>query len=153
SSRPSAMSTTARSPRTCGPRSRPSSAISARGACSRPAAAHERTGMSEKEPICEDDAFIEGDAGILLGRAHEWAYKNFVPLNASIELTLRCNIRCLHCYNFDRDEPRAACDKPELSTAEILRVMDELRAAGCLFVALTGGEALSHPDLFVFIDH
>jgi radical SAM protein with 4Fe4S-binding SPASM domain len=109
--------------------------------------------LSEKEPICEDDVYVPGDAGALLGRAHEWAYKNHVPLNASIELTLRCNIRCLHCYNFDRDEPRAACDKPELSTEEILRVMDELRAAGCLFVALTGGEALSHPDLFVFIDH
>jgi radical SAM protein with 4Fe4S-binding SPASM domain len=109
--------------------------------------------VSEKQPICEDDAFLGGDATALLGRAHTWAYKNFVPLNASIEVTLRCNIRCLHCYNFDRDEPRAACDKPELSTEEILRVMGELKAAGCLFVALTGGESLSHPDLFVFIDH
>jgi len=109
--------------------------------------------LSERDPICEDDAYAYGDAGALLGRAHEWSYRNLVPLNASIELTLRCNIRCLHCYNFDRDEPRAACDKPELSTPEIMRVMDELRAAGCLFVALTGGEALSHPDLFAFIDH
>src|SRR5262249_55683224 len=71
----------------------------------------------------------------------------------SIEITQRCNIRCLHCYNFDRDEPRTACDKPELTTEEILRVMDELRAAGCLFLLLTGGEALSHPDLFVFLEH
>ena len=118
--------------------------------------------MSENEPICEDDVVVDGDALALLGHVQQWAYRNLVPLSASIELTLRCNIRCLHCYNFDRDEPRAKCGatgareapaKPELSTDEILRVMEELRASGCLFLQLTGGEALSHPDLFVFLDH
>jgi radical SAM protein with 4Fe4S-binding SPASM domain len=103
---------------------------------------------------CEDQevigAFPDGHA--LIARVQTWAYDNLVPLNASIEITTRCNIRCLHCYNFDRDEPRGACDTPELSTAEILRVMDELRAAGCLFLMLTGGEALSHPELFTFLD-
>jgi radical SAM protein with 4Fe4S-binding SPASM domain len=118
--------------------------------------------LSENEPICEDDVVVDGDALALLGHVQQWAYRNLVPLSASIELTLRCNIRCLHCYNFDRDEPRAKCGatgareapaKPELSTDEILRVMEELRASGCLFLQLTGGEALSHPDLFVFLDH
>jgi radical SAM protein with 4Fe4S-binding SPASM domain len=109
--------------------------------------------LSRNEPICEDDALAGSNPFALLGRVQGWAYDKFVPLNASIELTQRCNIRCLHCYNFDRDEPRPACDKPELSTEEILRVMDDLRAAGCLFLMLTGGEALSHPDLFLFIDH
>ena len=31
------------------------------------------------------------------------AYERMIPLNVSLELTLKCNIRCLHCYNFDRD--------------------------------------------------
>jgi radical SAM protein with 4Fe4S-binding SPASM domain len=82
----------------------------------------------------------------------EWAYANSVPLNASLELTLKCNIRCLHCYNFDRDlrrEPEA----PELSPEEILRVMAELREAGTLFLHLTGGEVFVHPRLFEFLDH
>ena len=30
--------------------------------------------------------------------------------------------------------------------------MGELREAGCLFLSLTGGEVLSHPDLFRFLD-
>ena len=34
-----------------------------------------------------------------------WAHDRLVPLNASLEVTLACNIRCIHCYNFDRDEP------------------------------------------------
>jgi radical SAM protein with 4Fe4S-binding SPASM domain len=108
--------------------------------------------LNESDPLCEDDAIVDGDAHALISHVQGWAYRKFVPLNASIELTLRCNIRCLHCYNFDRDEPRAT-DKPELSTEEILRVMEDLRAAGCLFLMLTGGEALSHPDLFLFIEH
>lgn len=70
------------------------------------------------------------------------------PLGATLEVTLRCNLRCVHCYNFDRAEPypkaRAA---DELTTPEILRVIDELALAGCLFLSLTGGEALLHPHL------
>jgi len=113
--------------------------------------------VSEREPLCHDqDVLGKPGAGAegfaLISRVQDWASRNTVPLNASIEITLRCNIRCLHCYNFDRDEPRAACDKPELGTDEILRVIEELRAAGCLFLMLTGGEVLSHPDLFRFLD-
>jgi radical SAM protein with 4Fe4S-binding SPASM domain len=116
--------------------------------------------VSTDAPVCDDSSVIgtDGDGQLLLGKAQRWAYKNLVPLNAAIEITQRCNIRCLHCYNFDRDEPRAACgspgasDKPELSTEEILRVMGELRAAGCLFLLITGGEVLSHADLFRFLD-
>jgi radical SAM protein with 4Fe4S-binding SPASM domain len=102
---------------------------------------------------------IEPQVGAVSSSVQRWAHDNLVPLNACIEITKRCNIRCLHCYNFDRDMPRhqAGCgdaaDKRELSTAEILKLMTDLRAAGCLFLALTGGEALVHPDLFTFIAH
>jgi radical SAM protein with 4Fe4S-binding SPASM domain len=105
--------------------------------------------LSAREPRCPDEA----DGSVLLSHVQEWAFKNTIPLNASIEVTLRCNIRCLHCYNFDRDQPKPSCNKPELSTEEILKLMDDLRAAGCLFISLTGGEVLSHPDLFQFLDH
>lgn len=93
----------------------------------------------------------------LIVRAQEWAYANLVPLNVTIEITQRCNIRCLHCYNFDRSLPAAAraeaCgDAPELSADEILRLMGDVRAAGCLFLSLTGGEVLTHPQLFTFLD-
>src|SRR5262249_1699135 len=76
------------------------------------------------------------------------------------ELTLRCNIRCLHCYNFDRDEPRpqsqaktaAGCAPAELSRDEVLSLLGDLRAAGCLFLTLTGGEIFSYPHLFAVLD-
>jgi radical SAM protein with 4Fe4S-binding SPASM domain len=86
-----------------------------------------------------------------------WAHDRHVPLNATVELSQRCNIRCTHCYNFDRDLPRqdssCASGSPELDRQEILQLLSDLREAGTLFLGLTGGEVLLHPDLFLFLDH
>jgi MoaA/NifB/PqqE/SkfB family radical SAM enzyme len=62
------------------------------------------------------------------------------PLSANLELTYRCNWRCVFCYN-----PRHH-DRRGLSGAEWIAVLDDLRALGTLSVALTGGEALLHPE-------
>jgi MoaA/NifB/PqqE/SkfB family radical SAM enzyme len=62
------------------------------------------------------------------------------PLAASLELTYRCNWRCVFCYN-----PRHH-DRRGLSSAEWLAVLDDLRVLGTLYVALTGGEPLAHRD-------
>ena len=133
--------------------------------------------MIPREGRCRDEEVIGVEpASALIRAAQTWAHDNLVPLNVSIETTMACNIRCVHCYNFDRDEPRAgrgasgggcstgaggnasdanptAARAPELRTEEILALMSDLRAAGCLFLSLTGGEVLSHPDLFAFLDH
>jgi radical SAM protein with 4Fe4S-binding SPASM domain len=118
-----------------------------------------------KTPRCRDEELIGSaqgvlDGGKLIGHVQEWGFANLVPLNVSIETTLDCNIRCRHCYNLDRDAPRQkeACDTeadtaPPLTGDEILALMTELRAAGCLFLSLTGGEVLMHPQLFAFLDH
>jgi len=79
------------------------------------------------------------------------AYEHCIPLNVTLELTLRCNIRCTHCYNFDRDQPRPASG-PELSLDEIRPLMDDLRRAGTLFLTLTGGEAMAHPRFWEICD-
>lgn len=80
------------------------------------------------------------------------AYRRCIPLSATIEITLRCNIRCVHCYNFDRAEPYAAARaRAELTRDEVLDAIDQLRALGCLGLCLTGGEATVHPDLFDFV--
>lgn len=121
--------------------------------------------MVPKPPRCRDEELIGSphgaeDGGRLIGHVQEWAFANLVPLNVSIETTLDCNIRCLHCYNLDRDAPAAtACETagapeaPPLTGDEILSLMTDLREAGCLFLSLTGGEVLLHPQLFAFLDH
>jgi MoaA/NifB/PqqE/SkfB family radical SAM enzyme len=62
------------------------------------------------------------------------------PLSAHLELTYRCNWRCVFCYNPRHHDLRG------LRGPEWIAVLDDLRALGTLAVALTGGEALTHPD-------
>lgn len=65
--------------------------------------------------------------------------QNAFPLTADFELTRRCNLRCEHCFiDFDGDSG--------LSFDEILRVFDDLRKAGTLFLVLSGGEIATRPD-------
>jgi radical SAM protein with 4Fe4S-binding SPASM domain len=112
----------------------------------------------ESGPRCDDDALVGLAEHGVVSRVQSLAYERMIPLNVSLELTLKCNIRCLHCYNFDRDtDGPASCAgdasaAPELSLEEILRVLGELRAAGTLFLSLTGGEVLSSPHLFPVLD-
>ncbi len=59
-------------------------------------------------------------------------------------LIRRCNLTCLHCYSISAD-----IDFPgELSTAEVLGVMDDLKAVNVRALILSGGEPLLRPDLF-----
>src|SRR2546422_812159 len=68
------------------------------------------------------------------------------PLACQWEITCRCNLRCVMCYTDCFNRPDLI--RNELSTSEILRIMDELAAAGCLDLVLTGGEPLARPDFF-----
>jgi MoaA/NifB/PqqE/SkfB family radical SAM enzyme len=67
-----------------------------------------------------------------------------IPLSGSINLTNRCNVRCVHCYI----RPPAGHDEApqELPTQRWLEILDEITEAGCLFFLITGGEPLLRPD-------
>jgi radical SAM protein with 4Fe4S-binding SPASM domain len=68
-----------------------------------------------------------------------------LPLDGSLELTFRCNLRCTHCYvNQPCGDRRAK--RQELTTAEIFRIADEVVDQGCLWMLLTGGEILLRSD-------
>jgi heme d1 biosynthesis radical SAM protein NirJ len=59
-------------------------------------------------------------------------------------LIRRCNLCCKHCYSISADT-----DFPgELTTAEVFRVMDDLRAFRVPVLILSGGEPLLRPDIF-----
>lgn len=66
-----------------------------------------------------------------------------VPFSGSIDLTLRCNLKCIHCYAGPR--PPAA-EKGELSTDQWLAILGQALDAGCLFLLITGGEPLLRED-------
>ena len=59
-------------------------------------------------------------------------------------LVRRCNLKCKHCYSISAD-----VDFPdELSTADVFRVMDDIKAARSPVLILSGGEPLLRPDIF-----
>jgi radical SAM protein with 4Fe4S-binding SPASM domain len=64
-----------------------------------------------------------------------------LPVSGSIELTLRCNVRCKHCYIL---YPGATSD--EMDTAQMKSVLKKLADGGALLLLMTGGEVLARPD-------
>jgi radical SAM protein with 4Fe4S-binding SPASM domain len=68
-----------------------------------------------------------------------------IPLNGSIEVTRRCPLTCAHCYNNLPMADRAAARR-ELSYEEHCRILDEIAAAGCLWLLYTGGEIFARRD-------
>jgi radical SAM protein with 4Fe4S-binding SPASM domain len=74
------------------------------------------------------------------------------PMNGTIEVTHRCPLTCAHCYNnLPMADGQAAT--AELTTAEHIRILDELADAGCLWLLFTGGEIFARRDFLEIYTH
>ena len=79
------------------------------------------------------------------------AAAQYRPLSALFELTHRCHLACKHCY---LDDNHHWHDKArELTTAEAADAITQLRAAGNMFLTISGGETFVRPDLFALLRH
>lgn len=69
-----------------------------------------------------------------------------IPINASIFITNNCNFRCRHCY------VQSIKNKNEnpLAISDWKTLLRELKDNGCLFLTISGGEPLCHPDFLDF---
>lgn len=80
----------------------------------------------------------------------EWLFHKSValqvPLSVHVDLTMRCNERCLHCY-------RVVERRPELTTDELQALLDDLARAGTLYVTFSGGEIFLRKDLLELVAH
>jgi AdoMet-dependent heme synthase len=74
------------------------------------------------------------------------AQKLNIPLSVQLDLTYRCNERCVHCY-LDHD------DHGEMTTAEIKHLLDEMAEAGVFILTLSGGEIFLRKDFFDLLEH
>jgi AdoMet-dependent heme synthase len=68
-----------------------------------------------------------------------------VPISVHLDITYRCNERCVHCY-LDHD------DHGEMTTAEIEGLLEQLAGAGVFFLTLSGGEVLMRRDFFAIVE-
>jgi len=68
-----------------------------------------------------------------------------LPWSVHVDLTYRCNERCIHCY-LDHE------DHGEMKTDEIKNVLEQLAQSGTLFLTLSGGEIFLRDDLFELLE-
>ncbi len=69
------------------------------------------------------------------------------PLLVLWEITRACELACTHC----RAEAHPGRDPEELSTAEAMGLLTEIRAMGTPLVVLTGGDPLLRPDVLELV--
>jgi radical SAM protein with 4Fe4S-binding SPASM domain len=74
------------------------------------------------------------------------ALKLNIPLSVQLDLTYRCNERCIHCY-LDHD------DHGEMTTSEIKDLLDQMADAGVFYLTISGGEILMRRDFFEILEH
>jgi radical SAM protein with 4Fe4S-binding SPASM domain len=74
------------------------------------------------------------------------AQKLNIPISVQLDLTYRCNERCVHCY-LDHD------DHGEMTTAEIKSLLDQMADAGVFYLTISGGEILMRRDFFEILEH
>jgi radical SAM protein with 4Fe4S-binding SPASM domain len=76
---------------------------------------------------------------------HQRLIARRIPLSGTIEVTHRCNLKCVHCYNrLSLSNPEARSG--ELTCEEHRRILDEIAEAGCLWILFTGGEIFARKD-------
>jgi radical SAM protein with 4Fe4S-binding SPASM domain len=83
---------------------------------------------------------------------HQRLANKRVPMGGSLEVTQRCNNKCVHCYNNLAAGDKTALEN-ELSLDEHCRIIDEIDGFGCLWLLLTGGEIFLRKDFLDIYTH
>lgn len=97
--------------------------------------------------------FSNPDKKDVLTESSEFFYEEFhkAPqiFGLQIEVTSRCNERCIHCYipNQKKDEGS------DMELSLIMRVLDEAKEMGTLQVTLSGGELFMHKEIAEILRH
>jgi len=84
--------------------------------------------------------------GTLLQEMTAKALQLNIPLNVQLDLTYRCNEKCVHCY-LDHE------DHGEMTTTEIKHLLDEMAEAGVFVLTLSGGEIFLRRDFFEILEY
>jgi len=82
----------------------------------------------------------------LMSEVGQKAFNLGVPLAVHLDVTYRCNERCVHCY-LDHD------DHGEMTTAEIKDILDQMAEAGVFFLTFSGGEVFMRRDFFEILEY
>lgn len=99
---------------------------------------HRSHSRADRSPVAKGAR--RRDDGRVYLRLAAAAADPYRPLMAHLMITRRCNLACGYCYEADRDSPPVAI--------EVLRErVDHLARLRTVFVTITGGEPLLHPEV------
>lgn len=80
-----------------------------------------------------------------LAGLQQGALRSGALLSLQLDLTLRCNLGCVHCY--------ICPDRQEMLALPLVeRLLEEARGLGTLFLLVSGGEPLLHPQLLPILE-
>jgi len=85
------------------------------------------------------------------GRIYGKTYQASVPSHGHFELTFRCPLKCGFCYCSCYTSPEHT--RNELSTAEVLAILDQAAEGGCLWMTFSGGDPFVRADFRAIYDH
>lgn len=75
------------------------------------------------------------------------------PLLVNLEITKRCNLRCIHCDIRKMPETYSDIINKEFSTSEIKKIIDSLESIGTKYISISGGEPFLRRDIFEVIEY
>jgi len=105
-------------------------------------------GLRPVQEVCMTPKFAADHTSSVENQVNQLYWQNHYIQKMHIELTYRCNFRCVHCYNTTHGGAAT-----ELTTEEWLDAFDQLADMGCCLLTLTGGELFVRKDVVPIIQH
>ena len=84
--------------------------------------------------------------GALAGDFYEGWRAEYHLSRVHLEITARCNERCVHCYFPD------LCRRGTMSKDLFLRILEQCKSEKVLNITISGGEPMLNPNLLFFIE-
>ncbi|MDY6367575.1 MAG: radical SAM protein [Clostridia bacterium] len=100
---------------------------------------YEYESINEKDESNAETSFIE--------EMQNWLFDNGFMFSLFFELTYRCNLKCVHCYN-PKNTPNV-----ELDYELCKKAIDDAYDAGCFKVAFSGGESTLHTKFYEIVQY
>lgn len=101
-----------------------------------------------REGIVSDDCLPDKEQDAHIAELiQEQCSKEHRLYSVCLELTYRCNERCIHCYVDDQTYQK------ELGFDQYKALLDELAEMGCMYLLLTGGELTLRPDFLQIAEY
>lgn len=94
----------------------------------------------------QKDAQEEND-GAIEDKLSKWVFSKGFLWSLFMELTYKCNLRCIHCYN------PANRGTTEISFEDAKKIIDDAVELGCFELTVSGGECTLDSDFLKIIEY